>query len=166
MPMLRVFSLGRTPIAVLTLLASSFASCDDDDGNDVTVLECTGTCTCDEEARICSCAGGTSCVLEGEGDVTFTCDGNASCGLACGDDCDIICPGTTGCTAEAGARARFECQGSASCEFTCRADCVVSCGGASQCLVTCDDVETCDLSQCRDATDCGDGVFACGRACP
>jgi hypothetical protein len=42
----------------------------------------------------------------------------------------------------------------------------VRCAGAAQCLVTCYDVETCDLSDCRGSTDCGNGVFACGRACP
>lgn len=153
--------------AALVSVLSVLAGCgDDDDRGNVAVLECSGTCSCDPNTRTCSCSGGTSCALAGEGNVTFSCDGNASCGLSCGDDCNIICPGTTGCTAESGARARFECQGSALCEFTCHADCSVYCGGSTQCLVTCDDVNACDLSQCRNSTDCGNGIFACGRACP
>jgi hypothetical protein len=147
---------------VLLLAAPAFTAC----GDDAEVIECDGTCSCDAETRTCSCAGGTECTLEGESDVTFTCDGNASCGLSCGDGCNIICPGTTGCTAEAGAGARFECQGNAECEFTCLADCAVHCSGASQCLVTCADEASCNLSDCRGSTDCGDGLFACGRACP
>jgi len=107
-----------------------------------------------------------SCALEGEGDVTFTCDGNASCDLHCGDQCDIICPGTTGCSAESGASASFECQGNAECEFTCLSDCTVSCGGATRCLVHCDDPDACDLSDCRNAIDCGNDTHACGRPCP
>jgi hypothetical protein len=139
---------------------------DDDDDDDVAVLECSGMCSCNEDTRTCSCAGGTECTLAGEGNVTFTCDGNASCDLLCGDDCNIVCPGTTGCAAESGAGAEFECQGTALCEFTCQADCVVNCTGAAQCLVTCEDEASCNLDNCRASTPCGDGVFACGRACP
>lgn len=160
---------NRLAFTALVLLSSSIACGDDDDDDglhDVAVLDCTGTCSCDASTRTCSCAGGTDCTLVGSSDVTFACDGNASCGLSCGDDCDIICPGTTGCIADAGKRAYFECQGNAQCEFTCRADCEVSCGGASRCLVTCEDPDACDLSDCRGSTDCGGGVFACGRACP
>jgi hypothetical protein len=165
---MNIRSIARVTVAALGL-SLSLAACGDDDDDeigDVAVLECTGTCTCDSDTRSCSCAGGTECVIEGEGNVTFTCDGNASCGLGCGENCDIICPGTTGCVAESGSGATFECQGTASCEFTCEADCSVSCGGAASCLVRCADADTCDLSECRGSTDCGDGVFACGRACP
>ena len=153
-------------IASFALLSLAFVACGDDDDDDVAVLQCSGTCSCNNDTRTCSCSGGTNCVLEGEGNVTFICDGNASCGLGCGDDCNIVCPGTTGCTAESGARARFECQGNAACEFTCHADCSVQCGGTAQCLVSCADPNTCDLSNCRSSMDCGGGVFACGRACP
>jgi hypothetical protein len=162
-------SLPRFVLPALMLVATFgvFACGDDDDDRPpVKVLECSGTCSCDAQTRTCSCSGGTDCVLAGEGNVTFSCDGNASCGLSCTNDCNIICPGTTGCVADSGARARFECQGNASCEFTCKADCVVQCAGAAQCLVTCTDPETCDLTDCRGSTDCGGGVFACGRSCP
>jgi hypothetical protein len=153
-------------VLLCTFATLSVAGCDDDDDDGVAVLECSGTCSCNDDTRTCSCAGGTECTLAGEGNVTFTCDGNASCDLVCGDDCNIVCPGTTGCTAESGAGAEFECQGNASCDFTCQADCVVDCQGAAQCLVRCEDEATCNLDACRGATPCGDGVFACGRACP
>jgi hypothetical protein len=163
---MRIREIGQVACAAFLLVVLPlFVACGDDEG-EVAILECTGTCTCDNDTRTCSCAGGTDCVLEGEGQVTFTCDGNASCGLSCGDDCNVVCPGTTGCNAESGARARFECQGTAACEFRCHADCAVFCGGTSQCLVTCDDVNACDLSACRNSTDCGGGIFACGRECP
>jgi hypothetical protein len=165
MPIRPLRPLLLAPLLVFAALGA-FACGDDDDDPQVKVLECSGTCSCDAQARTCSCSGGTECVLAGEGNVTFSCDGNASCGLSCTNDCNIVCPGTTGCVADSGARARFECQGNASCEFTCKADCSVQCAGAAQCLVTCADPDTCDLSNCRASTDCGDGVFACGRACP
>jgi hypothetical protein len=151
---------------MLLFALTPLACGDDDEDGGARILECDGNCTCNEDTRTCSCSGGTSCALEGEGNVTFTCDGNAACDLSCGSNCDIICPGTTGCTAEAGASASFECQGNAMCEFTCLADCSVLCQGAAQCLVTCDDTEPCDLDNCSNSTDCGNGVFACGRACP
>jgi hypothetical protein len=154
-------------VALLSFVAASVVGCgDDEDEGNVRVLECSGTCSCNDETRTCSCSGGTECELSGEGNVTFTCDGNAACDLHCDEDCNIVCPGTTGCTAESGPGASFECQGNASCEFTCQADCTVLCAGAAQCLVTCTDEDTCNLDDCRDATPCGEGVFACGRACP
>lgn len=152
-------------IAIGLVLGGGVIACGDDDG-DVEILACSGTCMCDDDTRTCSCAGGTDCVLDGEGDVTFTCDGNASCGLSCGEGCDIVCPGTTGCVAESGAAATFVCQGTAECDFTCLDDCTVSCGGSTRCLVHCADEDTCDLSDCRGAVSCGDQTFACGRACP
>lgn len=163
-----MFGKARPGSALLALFValSAPAGCGDDDDGEVRVLACSGNCSCNDDTRTCSCSGGTDCVLEGEGNVTFTCDGNASCGLSCGSACDIVCPGTTGCVAKAGPSAYFECQGNATCEFTCEADCEVSCGGAARCLVTCDDPDQCDLSACRGSTDCGDGVFACGRDCP
>jgi hypothetical protein len=127
---------------MLLFALTPLACGDDEEDGGARILECDGTCSCNEDTRPCSC------------------------GLSCGSDCDIICPGTTGCTAEAGASASFECQGNASCEFTCLADCSVLCQGAAQCLVTCDDTEPCDLENCSGSTDCGNGVFACGRACP
>jgi hypothetical protein len=164
----RFGGIGRfaTLVFMTLFLAMAAVACGDDDEGDVAILECDGNCSCNDVTRTCSCSGGTECTIEGEGNLRFTCDGNASCDLNCGNDCEIVCPGTTGCTAEAGEGASFECQGNAICEFTCRANCSVRCAGAAQCLVTCDDTEPCNLDECQGSTDCGNGVFACGRACP
>lgn len=119
-------------------------------GDDVEVLECDGECTCDEQTRTCSCAGGTECTLDGAEDVTFECDGNASCDLACGTGCHVICPGTTGCTTILAHNASGECQGTATCEFSCEGNCDVDCGGNTDCTVECaDDCELTDDLNCR-----------------
>ena len=90
-------SSSRTAAALAACLSLALlASCG---GDDTEVLECTGTCTCDEDTRECSCEGGSDCAVEGADGVTFPCDGNARCDLSCGEDCVIECPGTSGCTA-------------------------------------------------------------------
>lgn len=128
----------------LLLAAPLFGSC-----TATQVLECEGECTCDDSTRTCSCAGGTACVLEGADDVTFRCEGNASCDLACGVGCHVICPGTTGCTTVLGDDSSAECQGNATCNFTCEGDCEISCGGASTCEVTCADDCELEGTSCR-----------------
>ena len=105
-------------------------------GSEDPILECEGECSCDYDTRECSCAGGTTCTLEGD-DVTFYCDGNASCDLTCGLYCHVVCPGTTGCTTTLGDGSSAECQGTATCDFTCEGDCDISCGGTSNCSVEC-----------------------------
>lgn len=119
------------------LAALSIAvACGDDD---IEVLECTGSCSCDQETRTCSCSGGTTCTIEGAKDITFKCDGNAACNLACGENCHVICPGTTGCTVTLGNNSTAECQGNAVCNYDCEGNCEAECGGASTCNVTCAD---------------------------
>ncbi len=117
--------------------------------SDVDVLECDGECTCDEDTRSCSCAGGTNCTIDGADDITFYCDGNASCDLECGYGCHAVCPGTTGCTTRLGPDSSAECKGTASCTFYCDGDCDVDCSGAASCTVECH--EDCDKSgtKCR-----------------
>lgn len=161
----------RLSVEVLSLIlmvagGAVLVMCNDDDGG-VAVLECVGTCTCDEETRTCSCAGGTTCTIEGAENVTLTCDGNAACDLSCGVDCHVICPGTTGCVAEIGDDSTGECQGTAECDFTCLGDCQITCSGTPQCTVRCRDGFECTILACDgDVTDCGDGIQVCRTTCP
>ena len=156
-----------TSLAIMGLLAAGLAACKDDDGGHSEILECIGTCTCDQETRTCSCAGGTECTIEGEGNVTLTCDGNASCDLSCGVGCHVICPGTTGCTAEMGDEGTADCQGNAFCDYTCLGDCQVTCSGTPECIVRCTDGAECTILACEGSlTDCGDGVQVCRTQCP
>lgn len=116
---------------------------------DIDVLECSGECSCDDEARSCSCAGGTTCAIEGAEDITFYCDGNAACDLTCGTDCHVVCPGTTGCTVHLGDGGTAECQGNATCTYHCDGNCEAQCGGAAHCTVNCPDECEQDGNACR-----------------
>lgn len=130
----------------ISLMAVVISGCS---GSEVEVLECSGECTCEEETRSCSCAGGTTCAIDGADDITFYCDGNAACDLTCGYGCHVVCPGTTGCTTTLGPDSSAECKGTASCTYYCEGDCDVECSGASSCTVECaDDCEQ-DGTQCR-----------------
>lgn len=149
----------------LGFAAIAAAACGDDDG--VEVLECTGTCTCDEATRTCSCQGSDSaCVIGAARDVTLACEGNAACDLECGVGCTVDCRGTAGCTAEVGDRGHAVCGGTALCDVTCHGSCTADCSGSSQCLLRCAEGATCDFEGCPMATDCGGGVFACRGDCP
>jgi hypothetical protein len=130
------------------------------------VLECEGSCTCEPETRTCTCHGGTDCVVDGDDDITFECDGNARCGLECGTNCHVECVGTTGCDAVMGDGSTGVCPGTASCNFTCLGSCSVSCSGSAQCTLDCPEDGDCEITDCPMVTDCGDGVLACRTSCP
>ncbi len=151
-----------TCVGMLVLL-----SCSDKKKKKVEVLECTGSCVCDEETRTCTCEGGTDCVLQGDAaGVTFSCDGNATCSLSCGTECHVECPGTAGCEASLGDDSTAVCNGTGNCFYECRGDCVVDCPGASRCTVDCAAGATCEITSCPQVNDCGDGVQACRTTCP
>ena len=110
-------------------------------GDSAEVRECTpeGACTCvdgTERDIACSCVGGSSCVIEGD-DIEFQCEGNASCGMTCGDNCLVTCPGTTSCTVTVGEGGVVSCPGTASCDITCLGDCTVTVAGAASATVDC-----------------------------
>ena len=151
------------PTAALLLLLG-VAGCT---GDTADVLECEGTCSCDQDARTCSCEGGTDCEVAGASDVTLTCDGNARCALSCEELCRVECPGTAGCEAVMGPDSEAVCNGTGSCDYTCEGDCTVDCPGASSCVVRCAEGASCAITSCGPmVTDCGDGVQACRTACP
>lgn len=146
--------------------------CGDDDGTGAAVVECMpeGACMCgpgNERPIACSCAGGSSCVLDGN-EIEFQCQGNAGCGMSCGTDCLVTCPGTTQCTVEVGDRGIVSCPGTATCDIVCHGDCTVQMAGAARSTIRCEheaDGAECVIEGCQ-PTDCGDGVWACGTACP
>lgn len=163
----KAFSFGPASFIVMAFFIMLLVMCNDDGDGDADILECIGSCTCDDDTRTCTCHGGTQCTIEGEEDITLVCDGNASCDLACGDRCHVICPGTTGCTAEMGDDSTAECQGNAECDYTCLGDCEVQCSGTPQCIVRCADGATCTITECdSQLTDCGGGIQACRTNCP
>jgi len=156
-------------IAAICMVSGSIApGC----GDDATIERCepASACSCtagtDRETR-CTCAGGSSCSVAGGG-IEFDCQGNAACELTCGDDCLITCPGTTSCGVVAGDGSVVRCPGTASCDVTCEGDCDVTIEGAADAVVRCEAEDigaVCELSGCS-FDDCGDGVYACGTACP
>lgn len=156
----------RRVMSVLGFAIVLSPSCGDDDP--VEVLECTGTCSCEEETRSCSCQGGSECVVGAASDVTLVCEGNASCDLECGVRCHVECPGTAGCAAAMGDDSTAICNGTGTCEYTCGGDCQIDCPGASACIVRCAEGATCEVTSCLGPSlvDCGDGVLACRTDCP
>lgn len=139
-------------------------------GSDAHIEACEpeNACSCGpgtERETSCSCTGGSSCEIEGD-DIEFRCDGNAGCGMSCGNDCLITCPGTTTCDIEVGDDGVIECPGTATCNVVCHGSCALSLAGAARAVLTCeDDAAACEMSGCQ-ATDCGNGVFACRAECP
>jgi hypothetical protein len=106
-------------------------------------------------------------VLEGDGnDVTFECEGNATCDLTCGTNCHVICPGTAGCIAAMGDDSTGVCNGTGSCDYTCDGDCSVDCPGTSACTLDCPVEATCEITSCPQVEDCGDGLLVCRTSCP
>lgn len=110
-------------------------------GSDAEVKECLpeGSCSCTdgvERDTACVCVGGSDCSIDGD-NIEFQCDGNASCGLTCGNDCLVICPGTTICTVEVGDDAVVNCPGTATCNIRCLEDCTVNVAGAADATVEC-----------------------------
>jgi hypothetical protein len=151
------------------IAAVVMSGCGGDDGQP-TILDCTGTCSCDADTRTCSCSGGTDCTITGagEGGVTLVCEGNAECNLACGVGCHVQCPGTAGCVADMGDDSDAVCNGTGHCDYTCRGDCAADCPGSSECIVRCAAGSTCTVTSCAGASlvDCGNGVQACRTPCP
>lgn len=149
-----------------TVFVLAVAGCGDDSGH-ADVLECEGTCSCDNDTRTCTCSGGTLCVVEGESDINLICEGNAQCDLQCEEDCHVECPGISGCTADMGDDSSAVCNGSGQCEYTCNGDCTADCPGSSECIVYCLSGFVCEITSCeQDFQDCGNGVLACRTNCP
>jgi hypothetical protein len=86
--------------------------------------------------------------------------------MTCGTNCLITCPGTTSCTVDVQDQASISCPGTATCDVLCYGSCTVQMAGAAKSIVRCEDeTATCEIQGCQ-ATDCGDGVYACRMDCP
>ncbi len=124
----------------ITLVALGFLAAVGCGGSaEVRTCDPESACTCTdgvERATACTCAGGSSCTIDGD-DIEFQCEGNAACGLTCGADCLITCPGTTSCTVTVGDRGEVTCPGTATCDITCLGDCTVDVAGAATANVDC-----------------------------
>jgi len=105
-----------------------------------------------------------------------TCVTNTTCGtLDCtsSPQCRIDCqPGVTcekiDCT---NAQTCFvDCEDNANCDVTCAGaqDCVENCRPDTECLLRCGTTPQaqCHFDMCPTVTDCGNGTYACNRACP
>lgn len=153
--------------------ASGLVACSGNDelgSGEAEIEECEPADACSCEAGVeretrCTCVGGSTCEIAGDS-IEFQCEGNADCGMTCGDDCLLTCPGTTRCDVVTGSEAVIECPGTASCYVTCSGSCELNIAGAARGLLTCEDAEAdCSFNGCE-PTDCGEGVFACRVDCP
>jgi hypothetical protein len=136
-------------------------------------VECTDGKKCDVACRegancMVDCTDGDDCKVECASDASceVDCYGGEDCEIQCksGSACNVACGGNHGsCDSvdcKAGSSCAIECKNSNDCDFTyCRA-------GAS-CLLTCTNAGDCEFEYCAGgAVSCGNGVIACGRACP
>ena len=151
---------------LMSLCVALWASCGDDDG--IAVLECEGSCSCDQDSRTCTCQGGTLCEVAGEDDITLICEGNAGCDLDCEARCHVECPGTSDCVATMGDDSTAVCNGSGTCEYFCEGDCSVDCPGSAQCTVHCNPGSACDITSCQGGSlvECDSDMLTCRQTCP
>jgi hypothetical protein len=136
-------------------------------------VECTKgkncAVACSEEANcMVDCTGGDECAVE--------CASGSSCDVDCygGEDCEILCKTGSECNIRCGGSNeschRVDCKAGSTCTVECKdsSDCdFTHCRQGAACLLTCTDEEDCEFEYCADgAVNCGNGVLACGRACP
>lgn len=162
----------RSGLGIVGILlgAALLVHCGDESNATIEQCEPEGACSCSpgtERPVRCSCVGGSACTVSGGG-IEFSCDGNADCDLTCGENCLVECPGTTSCMVTAGNATEVRCPGTASCDITCEASCAVEIRGAADGVVRCEAESSgavCAITGCT-PEECGDGVYACGTACP
>jgi hypothetical protein len=166
------FEDGRTTIVRLHL-STRHAPEDGDAGRELDA-GCIVERACSGAA--CACPAGCRCGFEcTEGDACgVECAGSGTeCAIAAGasSSLELRCEERASCSVDArGARdARgIECRDGASCDVDCRGadECRVRCGAGARCLVACEGAGSCTLDCDVFRGDCGDRVYACGRACP
>lgn len=128
---------------------------------------CRGdTCVC-EDADAC----GFECGVDG---CFGACHRLDLCDAACPDDCALECADVSQCSLGCDDACAIDCQRASRCDVACGEDCHVECSDVGTCEVemtsgkaVCARVGSC-VVRCVDgdatvpATECGDGVFACG----
>lgn len=142
-----------------------------DSGGCVSTLSCETACAC-----TVGCACALTCAAGGDCDAV-RCSG-------AGSECTVEARGASNLAAdcEAGAHCVLDaygasnvrdirCRDGATCEADCRetSSCTLKCESGASCLLHCDDDDDNCRLECRDGRtriDCGEGVFACDRACP
>jgi hypothetical protein len=133
----------------------------------------------DGEDCAVECSNGSSCDVEcqrGE-DCGVTCKGGARCEVDCyrSEDCAVECSDGATCNVQCGGGwgrtcDQIQCRSGATCNLECRdaGDCRgARCEAGAACLLECRNGWSCGFGYCPGgATQCGNGVVVCGRACP
>ncbi len=122
------------------------------------------------------CTGASSCVLSAQtaADIVLDCGDAGTCSAVASEDAElhVNCRGTGTCRvrAEAANNATIDCTGADHCTD-------IHCTNGAECLLQCNPEELvnmayCQLTECTGVnggdgqlTDCGNGLWACNRAC-
>jgi hypothetical protein len=145
------------------LLLAAFAGC----GNDG-VCKPTGTYNWGSACSSVDCSGKPSCDVTCAADQIcgdLNCSGDQQCHYNCeqGATCQHTdCTGTGVCDVQCltGSTCEVDCDRAASCNLGC---------ASAQCVLKCGTSTSCAIGECvggSGLTTCGNGVYACNRACP
>jgi hypothetical protein len=136
---------------------------------------CQGVDTCSAQCTD-SCAGSCGpnlCCIESCSGSCPKCEQGCSCDQTCTTDgaCSSTCGPRTTCrfTAVGASEAHLVCAASSACRLECEnvvGDCDLNCASGAACLLSCGTAASCRLACSTGLVDCGNGVFACNRACP
>lgn len=153
----------RTHLAIFLLGCLMLAACSSDH-------------PCDDGGCVCEAASECAIGCEAD-DCAIDCGGAGDCDATCDDGCEYTCVDSSNCNVACDEDCLVTCDSVSNCDVDCGEDCDVACDSLSNCRVTmlsgiahCTSVSNCDI-QCvtsggtEPATDCGDGLFACG-SCP
>lgn len=144
---------------------------------------CAEGCACEQRCESgCDCRDGCGCTLScaaGEICNAVRCEhASTECQVEARGAAflDVQCKGGAGCTVDGTdvPEVRVECDrsscdvtcaGSDNCRVDCKNDaaCLVQCPGVSSCIASCGELDDDDDAELR---ACGDGLYACRRACP
>ena len=141
------------------------------------MIACANDGPCDGD--FCSCIDTDDCSFAcGSVPCTGECVSLSTCDGTCGDRCSLFCESSTGCDFVCEDDCAVECTSVSECNVDCGADCAVACTDLAACRVamasgvtTCERAGACDITCSTPtgeapATDCGGGVYVCGRVCP
>jgi hypothetical protein len=108
-----------------------------------------------------------SCDVACRNDCHPDCHQSGACHVTCGDRCNLDCHQTSGsCTAKVGINSTVDCHESGDCQIQCVDACAVDCRDSKTCRVVCSGfVQTCNVQCTGGATPmvCPDGKT---KVCP